>query len=259
MEPFNNEDNLDHQDRCPDARGGRATRFRGSAARGGPRVGGAGGGATCADAMRAPCARAPAAPRDRRACCCCWPSSSPVSAARRAPRHQVPEATHPPDDSLSAAGCGGNPDAKRLYDDLLSNYNKLVRPVLNVSDALTVRIKLKLSQLIDVVSGRLARHPRRWPPCDVDVFFSQNLKNQIMTTNLWVEQVSARRRRGAPGRSVLTRCFFSELVRLQAVLGAPRVWWRRDAARAVRPHLAPRHRALQQVSAEPGELAPPIA
>ena len=44
-----------------------------------------------------------------------------------------------------------NPDAKRLYDDLLSNYNKLVRPVANVSDALTVKIKLKLSQLIDVV------------------------------------------------------------------------------------------------------------
>lgn len=40
-----------------------------------------------------------------------------------------------------------------------------MRPVVNVSDALTVRIKLKLSQLIDV-----------------------NLKNQIMTTNLWVEQ-----------------------------------------------------------------------
>merc|ERR1719361_3286903 len=60
---------------------------------------------------------------------------------------------------------GGNPDAKRLYDDLLSNYNKLVRPVQNVTDAVTVRLKLKLSQLIDV-----------------------NLKNQIMTTNLWVEQ-----------------------------------------------------------------------
>lgn len=50
------------------------------------------------------------------------------------------------------SGCSGNPDAKRLYDDLLSNYNKLVRPVVNVSDALTVKIKLKLSQLIDVVS-----------------------------------------------------------------------------------------------------------
>ena len=47
----------------------------------------------------------------------------------------------------------GNPDAKRLYDDLLSNYNKLVRPVVNVSEAVTVRLKLKLSQLIDVVSG----------------------------------------------------------------------------------------------------------
>jgi len=48
----------------------------------------------------------------------------------------------------------GNPDAKRLYDDLLSNYNKLVRPVVNTTDPLTVRIKLKLSQLIDVVSEK---------------------------------------------------------------------------------------------------------
>ncbi|XP_037078517.1 acetylcholine receptor subunit alpha-like isoform X2 [Pollicipes pollicipes] len=66
---------------------------------------------------------------------------------------------------LLVSGCAGNPDAKRLYDDLLSNYNKLVRPVVNVTDPLKVQIKLKLSQLIDV-----------------------NLKNQIMTTNLWVEQ-----------------------------------------------------------------------
>ena len=46
----------------------------------------------------------------------------------------------------------GDPDAKRLYDDLLSNYNKLVRPVVNNSEQLTVRIKLKLSQLIDLVN-----------------------------------------------------------------------------------------------------------
>lgn len=50
------------------------------------------------------------------------------------------------------SGCSMNPDAKRLYDDLLSNYNKLVRPVLNNTDPLPVRIKLKLSQLIDIVS-----------------------------------------------------------------------------------------------------------
>lgn len=45
-----------------------------------------------------------------------------------------------------------NPDAKRLYDDLLSNYNRLIRPVGNNSDRLTVKMGLKLSQLIDVVS-----------------------------------------------------------------------------------------------------------
>ena len=45
----------------------------------------------------------------------------------------------------------GNPDAKRLYDDLLSNYNKLVRPVANITETVTVHLKLKLSQLIAVV------------------------------------------------------------------------------------------------------------
>lgn len=53
---------------------------------------------------------------------------------------------------LARAASAGNPDAKRLYDDLLSNYNKLVRPVVNTTDVLRVCIKLKLSQLIDVVS-----------------------------------------------------------------------------------------------------------
>ncbi|CAG2114184.1 unnamed protein product [Medioppia subpectinata] len=56
-------------------------------------------------------------------------------------------------------------NAKRLYDDLLSSYNRLIRPVFNNSDRLTVKMGLKLSQLIDV-----------------------NLKNQIMTTNMWVNQ-----------------------------------------------------------------------
>ena len=50
-------------------------------------------------------------------------------------------------------GVLGNPDAKRLYDDLLrkSGYNKLIRPVGNNTDKLTVKLGLKLSQLIDVV------------------------------------------------------------------------------------------------------------
>ncbi|XP_053695457.1 acetylcholine receptor subunit beta-like 2 [Sabethes cyaneus] len=58
-----------------------------------------------------------------------------------------------------------NPDAKRLYDDLLSNYNRLIRPVVNNTETLIVWLELKLSQLIEV-----------------------SLRNQVMTTNLWVKQ-----------------------------------------------------------------------
>ncbi|KFM77607.1 Acetylcholine receptor subunit alpha-like 1, partial [Stegodyphus mimosarum] len=68
---------------------------------------------------------------------------------------------------ISSRGSRGdsNADAKRLYDDLINGYNALIRPVGNNSDRLTVKMGLKLSQLIDV-----------------------NIKNQIMTTNVWVEQ-----------------------------------------------------------------------
>lgn len=45
-----------------------------------------------------------------------------------------------------------NSDAKRLYDDLMSSYNSLIRPVANNSDTLIVKMALKLSQLVDVVS-----------------------------------------------------------------------------------------------------------
>ena len=46
----------------------------------------------------------------------------------------------------------GNPDAKRLYDDLLSSYNRLIRPVQNNTDKITVKMRLRLSQLIELVS-----------------------------------------------------------------------------------------------------------
>ena len=60
-----------------------------------------------------------------------------------------------------------NPDAKRLFDDLLSSYNKLVRPVINVTDAVTVKFKLKLSQLIDVVSEDMFYVNKSFPYCEV--------------------------------------------------------------------------------------------
>lgn len=46
-----------------------------------------------------------------------------------------------------------NPDAKRLYDDLLSTYNRLIRPVSNNNDTVLVKLGLRLSQLIELVSG----------------------------------------------------------------------------------------------------------
>lgn len=61
-------------------------------------------------------------------------------------------------------GVAANPDAKRLYDDLLSHYNRLIRPVSNNSQVVTVGLGLHLTQLIDL-----------------------DLKNQILTTNVWVE------------------------------------------------------------------------
>ncbi len=48
----------------------------------------------------------------------------------------------------------GNQHAKNLYDDLLrkSGYNRLIRPVKNVTEKMTVKIGIQFSQLIDVVS-----------------------------------------------------------------------------------------------------------
>lgn len=54
-------------------------------------------------------------------------------------------------DGFSTTGVEGNPDAKRLYDDLLSHYNRLIRPVSNNSQVVTVGLGLHLTQLIDLV------------------------------------------------------------------------------------------------------------
>lgn len=61
---------------------------------------------------------------------------------------------------VAAAGLAqANSDANRLYEDLMMSYNRFVRPVQNHSDLLVVKLGLKLSQLIDVVS--LAQPPNQ--------------------------------------------------------------------------------------------------
>ena len=59
-----------------------------------------------------------------------------------------------------ASLCSSNHDARRLYDDLLrkNRYNRLIRPVGNSTDILTVKMGLKLAQVLDVVSDGHSFH-----------------------------------------------------------------------------------------------------
>nr|AFY08299.1 nicotinic acetylcholine receptor alpha subunit 38 [Oesophagostomum dentatum] len=60
----------------------------------------------------------------------------------------------------------GNEDAKRLYDDLMVDYNRQKRPSLGPHKPITIKLKLRLSQIIDV-------H-------EID---------QIMSCSVWLKQV----------------------------------------------------------------------
>lgn len=46
--------------------------------------------------------------------------------------------------------CNGSHHERRLYDDLMRDYNILERPVENHSQPVTVYLKVSLQQLIDV-------------------------------------------------------------------------------------------------------------
>uniref|UniRef100_A0A1I8A9A1 Neur_chan_LBD domain-containing protein n=1 Tax=Steinernema glaseri TaxID=37863 RepID=A0A1I8A9A1_9BILA len=67
---------------------------------------------------------------------------------------------------LGPRGSQGNEDAKRLYDDLMVNYNRHRRPAASPHEAITIKLKMRLSQIIDV-------H-------EID---------QIMTCSVWLKQV----------------------------------------------------------------------
>lgn len=56
------------------------------------------------------------------------------------------------------------PNQRRLYSDLMANYNPLERPVYNDSQTLTVQFGLTLMQIMDV-----------------------DEKNQVLTTNIWLQ------------------------------------------------------------------------
>ncbi|XP_015785554.1 acetylcholine receptor subunit alpha-like [Tetranychus urticae] len=58
-----------------------------------------------------------------------------------------------------------NPDAKRLYDDLMNGYNKMVTPRKKVNETVVVRLGLKLTQILEL-----------------------NLKQQVFSANMWIPQ-----------------------------------------------------------------------
>lgn len=55
----------------------------------------------------------------------------------------------------------GHLASKRLYEDLLNDYNRLIRPVLSNNDTVYVNLSLKLTQLLEI-----------------------NMKQQVMSTNV---------------------------------------------------------------------------
>ena len=95
---------------------------------------------------------------------------------------------------LALAACSGHLASKRLYEDLLSDYNRLIRPVLNNNDTVYVNLSLKLTQLLEI-----------------------NMKQQVMSTNVsnrvycWSQFVT---RHGVTVRSIqASNRPFSHLIR----------------------------------------------
>ncbi|KAM4610652.1 LOW QUALITY PROTEIN: neuronal acetylcholine receptor subunit alpha-4-like [Polymixia lowei] len=106
---------------------------------------------------------------------CRWPPAQHLdSGPAPCPDPQPPERSslcrRPPQQSrlLSLESVPKVPRAhaeEKLLQDLFANYNKLSRPVANISDVVLVHFGLSIAQLIDV-----------------------DEKNQMMTTNVWVKQ-----------------------------------------------------------------------
>jgi nicotinic acetylcholine receptor len=71
-----------------------------------------------------------------------------------------------------------------LYDDLLSNYNRLIRPVVNNTETLTVWIGLKITQIIEESLRNQVKFGINKTTC----YFNEFHTFQVMTTNLWVKQ-----------------------------------------------------------------------
>lgn len=81
-------------------------------------------------------------------------------------------ATHSPSSGLmgpgfTAATAWKMSDERRLYEHLMANYDNTIRPVINAKEPVVIRLGITLTQIFDL-----------------------DEKNQVLTTNVWLDQVS---------------------------------------------------------------------
>ncbi|VDP09030.1 unnamed protein product, partial [Soboliphyme baturini] len=73
-------------------------------------------------------------------------------------------------------------NANRLLQDIMTGYNRLLRPVENTSDVVSVKVKIRLSQLLDVV---WVDNTLRWNPQNYGGVMQLYIPaNQIWTPNI---------------------------------------------------------------------------
>ena len=77
-------------------------------------------------------------------------------------------------------------EEERLIKTLFKSYNKLIRPVRNSSDYVTITMDLVLLQLINVVSIDVFKNKLYlYDNSNYSLFFKYE-KEQIMKTNVWI-------------------------------------------------------------------------
>lgn len=77
------------------------------------------------------------------------------------------------------------PDEQRLFYTLMTGYEKAVRPTKKATDAVIVKLGLTLTLIMDLVSNEtiFRREQMTMLTC------IQDERNQILTTNIWLDQV----------------------------------------------------------------------
>ena len=75
-------------------------------------------------------------------------------------------------------------DEQRLFHTLMMNYEKAVRPTRRAADAVVVKLGITLTQIMDIVSQQRKSIDRF-----LRILSIEDERNQIMTTNIWLDQV----------------------------------------------------------------------